>query len=104
MFGRRAADHVAVFSTLEFISTTTEELLFAVRFSLFPLSFVGGAGLIFALLYAGFISPKNKLIMLIIMFPLAITYLPALTNDYFYLIIVKKQLRILHIPSGVCFL
>lgn len=81
------------FSTLEFMSTTTEELLFAVRFSLFPLSFVGGAGLIFALLYAGFISPKNKLIMLIIMLPLAITYLPALTNDYFYLIIIKKTIE-----------
>lgn len=80
------------FATFESMSVSNEELLFALKFALFPVSMIGGVGLIFALIYSGIISTKDKLIMTLIMAPLIITYLPVLTKKYFYLIVLEKSI------------
>lgn len=92
------------FATVESMSVTNEELLFALKFALFPISMIGGVGLIFALLYGGFISAKNKFVMAVIMIPLIITYLPALTNKYFYLIVLEKSIDSTVVKWGVSYI
>ncbi len=81
-----------IFGMYENMASSTEELLIAVRFTLFPISMIGGLWLIFALLYAEVLTNKNKIAMLLIMTPLVLTYLPTLTQDYFHYIIVSKSI------------
>lgn len=77
----------------ECMSTSTEELLITVRFTLFPIFFIGVSWFIFALFYTEKITVKNKKLIILLVSPIAICYLPALTNKYFYLIIVKKTVE-----------
>lgn len=81
------------FGMIENMSRTTQELLMSVRFTLFPICFIGGLWLLFALFYAELITIKNKLMIGLIFAPLAITYAPTLTEKYFFLIIRSKTIE-----------
>ena len=81
------------FGMIENMSGTTEELLFSIRFTLFPIFFIGGVWLLFALFYAELITKKNKVLIAVILFPLAVTYIPVLTTKYFHLIVVHKVIE-----------
>ncbi len=82
-----------LFGMIENMSRNNQELLFSVRFTLLPISFIGGFGLLFALFYAEIITLKNKVIIGLIFAPLVITYLPTLTQKYFYLTILYKSIE-----------
>ncbi|MDF2512657.1 MAG: liaS [Herbinix sp.] len=81
------------FGMIENMSNTTQELLFAIRFTLFPICFIGGVWLLFALFYAELMTKKNKMLGAAILLPLAVTYAPALTKEYFNLIVVHKVIE-----------
>lgn len=78
---------------IENMSRTTQELLVAIRFTLFPISFISGFWLLFALFYAEIITTKNKLIVGLIFAPLLTTYLPTITKDYFFLTVRHKVIE-----------
>lgn len=79
-----------LFGMIENMSSTTEQLLIAVRLTLFPISFIGGFWLLFALFYTERISIKNKRLIALIFAPLMLTYLPALTQNFFFLTVRHK--------------
>ncbi|MFW6015944.1 MAG: histidine kinase N-terminal 7TM domain-containing protein [bacterium] len=81
------------FGMIEMTSTTTSELLLAIRFTLFPICFISGFWLLFTLFYTESITIKNKFVIFIILMPLLITYIPTLTNKYFYLIVLHKSIE-----------
>lgn len=81
------------FGMIEKMSDTTQELLFSMRFTLFPISFIGGVWLLFALSYAELITRKNKVLIAVILSPLIVTYIPVLTTKYFYLIVIHKVIE-----------
>ena len=81
------------FGMIENMSRTTEELLFSVRLTLFPISLIGGFWLLFALFYTEMIRVKNKLGITLIFAPLVLTYLPALTQNFFFLTIRSKLIE-----------
>ena len=75
---------------LENMSTTVQEALLINRIVLFPISFLGGFWLIFSSFYCEMITKKNRYLLWVILLPLIVLYIPALTKDYFYLIIEHK--------------
>lgn len=77
----------------ENMATTTEELLFSVRFTLFPIYFIGVAWLIFAMFYTECKAVYKKKTIILLVTPIIITFLPVLTNKYFHLIIVHKTVE-----------
>lgn len=77
----------------ENMATTTEELLFSVRFSLFPIYFIGVAWLIFAMFYTECKAVYKKKTIILLLTPIIITFLPVLTNKFFHLIIVHKTVE-----------
>lgn len=81
------------FGILEIQSANNAEMMFAARFTLFAVHFIGGASLIFALSYAGILHEKNRWIIGLILFPLVATYWPALTKNYYYLTIAEKNIE-----------
>lgn len=80
------------FGILEIQSETTAEMMFAARFTLFAVHFIGGASLVFALSYAEIIHKKNRWIIGLIFLPLVATYWPALTQNYYHLTIAEKNI------------
>ena len=81
------------FGMIENMSNTTQELLFTIRFTLFPICFIGGIWLLFALFYAELMTKKNKVLRVAILLPLAVTYAPPLTDKYFNLIVIHKVIE-----------
>lgn len=80
------------FGMIENMANTTEELLFYIRFPLFSVCFFGPCWFIFSLIYSGKIFPKNKWIIFLILLPNVVTFLPVLSFDHFYLIVLKKEI------------
>ena len=80
------------FGMIENMSSSAEELLFSMRFTLFPASFLGGIWLQFALAYAGVLNKRNRIWSMVIFLPLIITYIPALTTNYFYLTVLYTSI------------
>lgn len=78
------------FGIVENISTSTSELLFTLRFSLFPVYYLGSACLILVLFITEYISLKNKKLLYLLLVPPTICYLPVFTNRFFYLVVKKK--------------
>lgn len=77
----------------ENMATTTEELLFTMKFSLFPIFFIGVSWLIFALFYTESITTKNKKTIILLIAPIVITFLPVLTQKHFNLIVIHKTIE-----------
>lgn len=80
-----------IFGMYEIQSHNTEELLFSVRLTLFPMAFISGSWFIFTLLYSGLIKQNNKIIYFIVLLPQLITYSPLFTDKWFHLAIVYKD-------------
>ena len=74
----------------ENMAMSVQEALFIDRIILFPISFLGGFWLIFSLYYCEKVTKRNRCFLLLILLPLVLLYIPALTKDYFHLIIVHK--------------
>lgn len=80
-----------LFGMFENMSSTNKELLFSIRLTLIPITLLGSAWLIFSLIYVGWITYRNKkTIFAIILLPV-LSYLPALTDKYFYLLVISKE-------------
>ncbi len=84
-----------IFGMIEINSESDSQLYLMVRFTLFPVCFIGGFWLLFSLYYAdkipSFRTLKGKMIVLAVFTPLIITYIPALTDRLFPLIIKDKH-------------
>lgn len=80
-----------IFGMHEIQSRNTEELLFAVRLTILPLTLIPSTWLVFSLIYAKLISLKNTGIIALIIVPKLFLYLPALTAKHFHLIVLHKS-------------
>jgi len=81
-----------LFGMIENMSSSNEELLFSIRLTILPISLVGSFWLVFSLFYAGWLSRTNKKIIAAIIFFPILSYLPALTDKYFYLLVISKDI------------
>jgi len=75
----------------ELMATSEAHMYFSVRLTLIPTMFVGALFLIFALYYAGKITPANRTkTILLIMLPELLCVWPLFTEKYFHLVLVSK--------------
>jgi signal transduction histidine kinase len=76
----------------ELMSSDEAQMYFNVRLTLVPTMFVGALFLIFALYYAGIITPGNKIkVILLVLLPELLCVWPLFTSQYFHLVLVSKK-------------
>jgi signal transduction histidine kinase len=82
------------FVMVEKMSVNLSQEFIAMRFTLFPIMFLGAFWLIFSLLYTGVIKPRNQWkVITLILLPQVLCYWPILTEKFRYLIIVRKTFK-----------
>ncbi len=85
--------HVAIllwlfFGIIEDFTRGTDLFQYTIRLTLIPIFLIGPLYMIFTLFYIGAISlEKSKRIIVLVLLPAILCYLPLLTNDYFHLVI-----------------